>query len=134
MPTGVWEHHVRGRGHCPRCTGCDGFALGLTYSEGTLEGNLVLLDVVDGVLGDSGLAILDDGSDVDRLPGNGGLEVAGVSTGLLFLSWTARVVMTYLGGGKDVLDGLGDLGADTVAFDQADKKVALRIMLADCQL
>lgn len=42
--------------------------------------------------------------------------------------------MTYLGGGKDVLDGLGDLGANTITLDQADKKVALRIMLVDCQL
>jgi hypothetical protein len=52
---------------------CEGFELVLTYSEGTLESNLVLLDVVNGGIGDSSLAVLDDRSDVDRLPRNGGL-------------------------------------------------------------
>jgi hypothetical protein len=52
---------------------CEGFELILTYSEGPLEGNLVLLDVVNGSIGDSSLAVLDDRSDVDRLPSNGGL-------------------------------------------------------------
>lgn len=45
-----------------------------------------------------------------------------------------RVVMTNLGGGEDVLDGLGNLGADTVTLNQADQEVALRIMLVKCQL
>lgn len=52
------------------------YALMLTYSERTLEGNLVLLDVVNGSIRDSGLAVFDDGSDIDRLPSNGGLENA----------------------------------------------------------
>ena len=46
----------------------------LTYSEGTLESNLVLLNVLNGSIGDSSLAVLDDGGDVDRLPSNGGLQ------------------------------------------------------------
>lgn len=32
---------------------------------------------------------------------------------------------TNLGGGEDVLDGLGDLGTDTVTLDEADEVVAL---------
>jgi hypothetical protein len=74
-------------------------------SEGTLEGNLVLFNVVNGSIGDSSLAVLDDRSDVDRLPSNGGL-----------------------GGGEDVLDGLSDLRADTVTLDQADEEVTLGIL------
>jgi hypothetical protein len=46
----------------------------VTYSEGTLEGDLVLLNVLNGSIRDSSLAVLDDGGDVDRLPSNGGLE------------------------------------------------------------
>lgn len=38
--------------------------------------------------------------------------------------------MTNLGGGEDVLDGLRDLGANTVTLDQADQEVALRDELA----
>lgn len=33
--------------------------------------------------------------------------------------------LSYLGSGEDVLDGLGNLGTDTVTLDQADKEVAL---------
>jgi hypothetical protein len=44
-----------------------------TYSEGTLEGNLVLLDVLNGIVGDGSLAVLENGGDVDGLPGNGSL-------------------------------------------------------------
>jgi hypothetical protein len=47
----------------------------LTYGERTLEGNLVLLDVLNGSIRNSGLAVLDDRSNIDRLPSNGGLEV-----------------------------------------------------------
>jgi hypothetical protein len=38
--------------------------------------------------------------------------------------------MTNLGGGEDVLDGLRDLGANTVTLDQANQEVALREKLA----
>ena len=31
----------------------------------------------------------------------------------------------YIGGGEDVLDGLRDLGADTVALDEGNSVVAL---------
>lgn len=43
---------------------------GGAYSKRTLEGNLVSLDALDGIVGDSSLAILEDGVDVDGLPGN----------------------------------------------------------------
>jgi hypothetical protein len=46
----------------------------VTYSEGTLEGDLVLLNVFNGSIGDGSLAVLDNGGNVDRLPSNGGLE------------------------------------------------------------
>ena len=52
----------------------DSFALMSTYSERTLEGNLVLLDVLNGSIRNSGLAVLDNGGDIDRLPSNGGLN------------------------------------------------------------
>lgn len=52
----------------------DSFALMSTYSERTLEGNLVLLDVLNGSIRDSGLAVLDNGGDINRLPSNGGLN------------------------------------------------------------
>jgi hypothetical protein len=110
------------------------YALMLTYSERTLEGNLVLLDVLDGSIGDSGLAVLDDRSDIDRLPSNGGLENVVLAQVLYLVTYTSRVVMTNLGGGEDFLDGLGNLGADTVTLNQADQVVALRIMLVQCQL
>lgn len=44
-----------------------------TYSERTLEGNLVLLDVLNGSIRDSSLAVLDDRSNIDGLPSNRGL-------------------------------------------------------------
>lgn len=47
-----------------------------TYGEGTLEGNLVALDGLNGGIGNGGLAILKDGVDVDGLPGNGGLVLS----------------------------------------------------------
>lgn len=73
----------------------------------TLEGNLVLADVLNGGIGDGGLAVLEDGGNVDRLPGDGDL-----------------------GGAEDVLDGLGNLGTDTVTLDQGNKVVALRIIVS----
>jgi hypothetical protein len=80
-------------------------ALANGSSERTLEGNLVLLDVLNGSIRDSGLAVLDNRSDINRLPSNGGL-----------------------GGGEDFLDGLGNLGADTVTLNQADQVVATGIL------
>jgi len=74
-------------------------------SEGTLEGDLVLLNVLNGSIGDGSLAVLDNGGNVDRLPSNGGLC-----------------------GGEDVLDGLRDLGANTVTLDQADQEVTIGIL------
>jgi hypothetical protein len=50
----------------------------MTYSKRTLEGNLVLVDVLNGGVGDRSLAILQDRRNVDGLPADGGL-VAGVS-------------------------------------------------------
>jgi hypothetical protein len=42
--------------------------------KGALQGNLVLLDALDGGIGDRRLAILEDRVDVDGLPLNGGLS------------------------------------------------------------
>lgn len=41
--------------------------------ERTLEGDLVLLDILDGKVGDGSPAVLEDGGDIAGLPGNGGL-------------------------------------------------------------
>jgi hypothetical protein len=41
---------------------------------------------------------------------------------------------TDLGGGEDVLDGLGDFGTDTITLDQADEEVSLRNELASYRL
>ena len=61
---GVWSGQPRG-------SPLDG---GPTYGKGTLQGDQVLLDGRDGEVGDGGSAILDDGSDVDELPLDGGLR------------------------------------------------------------
>lgn len=45
-------------------------------SEGTLEGDGVLLDGSDGVSGKGGLAILEDGGNVNLLPNDGSLAVS----------------------------------------------------------
>lgn len=44
-----------------------------TYSQGTLEGNIVLLDASNGIVGNGGLAVLQNGTDIDGLPLDGGL-------------------------------------------------------------
>lgn len=44
-----------------------------TYSQGTLQGNVVLLDTCDGLVGNGGLAILQNGGDIDGLPLDRGL-------------------------------------------------------------
>ena len=44
-----------------------------TYSEGTLERNVVLLHALDGFVGDGGLSILQDGGHINGLPLDGGL-------------------------------------------------------------
>ena len=98
-------------------------ALAYGGGKGTLEGDLVLLDVLDGDVGDGGLTVLEDGGDVDGLPGDGGL---------LFMLAIARDSLlleacedTNLGGRENVLDGLGNLRTDTVTLNQTDKVVAL---------
>lgn len=73
--------------------------------EGPLERDLVALDALNGRVRDRSLAVLEDGRDVDGLPRDG-----------------------RLGRGEDVLDGLRDLGADTVSLDQTDGVVAVRVL------
>lgn len=73
-----------------------------TYGEGTLQGDVVARDGVDGLVGDDGLAVLQAGGDIDGLPLDGDV-----------------------GGLENVLDGLGDLGTDTVTLDQRDGVLAV---------
>lgn len=73
--------------------------------ERALEGDLVALDALNRRVRDGGLAVLEDRRDIDRLPRDG-----------------------RLGRGEDVLDGLRDLGADTVALDQTDREVAVLVL------
>lgn len=73
-----------------------------TYGEGTLQGDVVARDGVDGLVGDDGLAVLQAGGDIDGLPLDGNV-----------------------GGLENVLDGLGDLGADTVTLDEGDSVLAV---------
>jgi hypothetical protein len=47
----------------------------LTNSKRTLESDIVLLHAFDGVVRNSGLSVLQDGSDVDGLPLDGGLQL-----------------------------------------------------------
>ena len=44
-----------------------------SYSERALEGDLVPADALDSSVGDCGLAVLENGVDIDRLPCNGRL-------------------------------------------------------------
>src|SRR5699024_6562447 len=74
LPTGVWTAHEG-----QRAVDALRFARGRgAYSQGALEGNLVLLDVLNRVIRDSRLAVLQDGGDVDRLPSDGRLSGGGV--------------------------------------------------------
>lgn len=63
-----------------------------------------------------------------------GSQAIGVYVSLLAIVGTVSLAgsfhpvassVSYLGSGEDVLDGLGDLGTDTVTLDQADEEVAL---------
>lgn len=47
----------------------------MTYSKRALEGDLVLVDVLNGGVGDRSLAVLQDRRNVDGLPADGGLVV-----------------------------------------------------------
>lgn len=47
--------------------------VGETYGQRTLERNVVLLDGADGLVGNGSLAVLQDGTDIDGLPLDGGL-------------------------------------------------------------
>ena len=76
---------------------------GWTYGEGTLEGDVVARDGLDGLVGDDGLAVLvQAGGDIDGLPLNGDV-----------------------GGLENVLDRLGDLGTDTITLNQRDGVLAI---------
>lgn len=76
--------------------------------ERALEGDIVALDGVDGLLGNDGLALgVEAGGDVDRLPLDG-----------------------HVGGRVDVLDRLCDLRANAVALDQRNGVFAVAALLA----
>ena len=71
--------------------------------EGTLEGNVVPVDALDGLVGDDRLAVgVQARGDVARLPLDG-----------------------HVGGLVDVLDRLRNLGANTVALDERDGVLAV---------
>ncbi len=71
--------------------------------EGTLEGNVVPGDALDGLVGDDRLAVgVQAGGDVDSLPLDG-----------------------HVGGGVNILDRLRDLGADTITLDERDGVLAV---------
>lgn len=95
----------------------------MTYSQRSLEGNLVSLDALNGSIRDSSLSVLEDGGDIDRLPSNWCL----CRTGKLLYGGqgAARIPRAYLGGLEDVLHGLRDLRADTVTLDDTDCVAAL---------
>ena len=93
-----------------------------TYSERALERNKVALDTVDSFVRDSGLAILEDRGDIDRLPLDRGLYS---HLAYCFLSPDNSRLERYICGREDVLDGLGDLRTDTVTLDQGDRVFSL---------
>lgn len=74
----------------------------ITYGEGTLQGDVVARDGLDGLVGNDGLAVLQAGGDIDGLPLDGDV-----------------------GGLENVLDGLGDLGTDTITLDEGDSVLAV---------
>lgn len=47
---------------------------GTTYGKGTLERDVVSADTLNGSIGNGGLAILQDGGDIDGLPTDRGLK------------------------------------------------------------
>ena len=100
---------------------------GCSYGKGTLEGDLVALNALNGSVGDRSLAILKDRVDVDRLPGDGRLHrVSNLLWGHSGRgSGPAEGRGTDLGSGEDVLDRNSDLGANSITLNQADGEVAL---------
>ena len=104
----------------------------MSYSKRTFEGNLVLLDVLNGGVGDGGLAVLEDRGDIARFPSNGGLRNCIRVRHELLEAYRAKcasfvegIVIANLGGDENVLDSDGNLGTNTVTLDQADEVVAL---------
>lgn len=98
----------------------------IAYGERTLEGDLVAVDAVNGLLGDGSLAVDKTGSDVDALPLDGDL----VLLSMRMLGGRRASGRAYVGGRVDVLDGLRDLGADTITLDQGDGVLAVVALLA----
>lgn len=105
-----------------------------TYGKGPLQGNLVLLDALDGGIGNCRLAILENRVDVDGLPLDRGLSrcvsISGLWAGRRWATSGERKFATDLGGSEDVLDGNGDLGANAIALDQADSVATLHTRIS----
>lgn len=75
--------------------------------EGSLEGDEIPFYRIDGRLGDGGLAVDENGCDVDGFP----------------VDWNVS-------GTVDILHTLGDLGSDTVTLDQRDQVFPVGLFLA----
>jgi len=80
----------------------------------TLEGDIVAVDRGNCLVWNDCLAVLELWGDIDGLPLDGDLGL------LAFMSMCAEPGRRYLCGGVDILDGLGNLRANTIAFDQSD--------------
>ncbi len=94
-----------------------------TYGQRSLQGNLVSLDALNSGVGDDGLAVLENGGNINGLPGNWCLcRIGKRSCGGQKATGNCR---RYLGSLEDVLHSLGDLGTDAIALDDADCVAAL---------
>jgi hypothetical protein len=92
-----------------------------TYSKGALQSDVVLLDGINGCVGDHSLAFFDGWRHVDRLP---------LDRRLAMVSWVrapseVRPSVADLSGGEDSLHTLGDLRTDSVPLDESDSVVSL---------
>ena len=95
----------------------------LTYSKGPLEGDVIPLHALNGFIGDSGLSILQDRSNINWLPLDGGLQVK-LATRLQSYKRPGGKKY-YVCGSEDILDGLRDLRTNAITLNQSDCVLSL---------
>lgn len=94
-----------------------------TYSERTLQSNVVALNAVYGLLRNSGPAVYELRGDIHGFPLDRDLCCCQYCLLPKFLALESA----YIGGGVDVLDRLGDFRSDAVSLNESNRVLALQI-------
>lgn len=95
-----------------------------SYSQRSLQRNKVLLHTADSIVGNGGLAILENGGHINGFPFDRGL----LSSQLLILlhrGFFFFCLRVYICCRKNVLDGLRNLGTDTITLNQSYRVFSL---------